>query len=64
MSNSNFKNTSEKIIDMLVGATLKRHNVQLDSKSLNDEEKQQLKNLVEELKQNVQSLQEKSKEDK
>lgn len=56
---SDIKNTSDKIIDMLVGSTLKRHDVQLNSKSLNEEEKEQLRHLVEELKQDVQSLQKK-----
>ncbi|MFC4401742.1 hypothetical protein [Gracilibacillus xinjiangensis] len=59
MSDSNFKETSEKIIDMLVGTTLKRHNVQLDSQKLSEEDREQLKNLVDELKKSVQSLQSK-----
>ncbi|PWU70135.1 MULTISPECIES: hypothetical protein [Gracilibacillus] len=63
MSNDDFKNVSSQIIDMLVGATLKRHKVQLDGSSLSEEEKVQLKELVEELKHNVQTLQKNAKKD-
>lgn len=63
MSNKELKDTSGKIIDMLVGATLKRHNVQLDSQNLQNEDREQLKKLVEELKQDVQSLKEEKKAD-
>ncbi|MFG6149373.1 hypothetical protein [Halobacillus sp. B23F22_1] len=64
MNSGNFKKTSEKLIDMLVGSTLKRHKVALNGDHLSNEEKEQLRSLVEELKQNVESLQQKDKEDK
>lgn len=56
MSNKEIKNASEKLIDMLVGSTLKRHNAELDGTSLDEEEKEQLRNIVEELKQSVEAL--------
>ncbi|SES23619.1 hypothetical protein SAMN04487944_1263 [Gracilibacillus ureilyticus] len=60
VSNSDFKDTSEKIIDLLVGTTLKRHNIQLDSRNLSAEDREQLKSLVNELKRSVQSLSERN----
>lgn len=62
VSNKNFKDTSEKIVDMLVGSTLKRHNIQLDSKNLSEEDREELKKMIEDLKQSVQSLQKKTTE--
>ncbi|KAB8126250.1 hypothetical protein F9U64_20325 [Gracilibacillus oryzae] len=63
MSNSEISKTSAKIIDMLVGSTLKKHNAQIDSQQLSAEEKAQIKSLVEELKQSVESLKTKSADD-
>lgn len=64
MSSKDFRDTSEKIIDMLVGSTLKRHNVQLNSQNLTDEDREQLKDLVEQLKEDVQSLKENEDDNK
>jgi hypothetical protein len=52
-----FQNISKQSIDLLINATLKRHGIKIDTKpELSDEEKAELKSLIEGLKQNVESL--------
>ncbi|WP_188207699.1 hypothetical protein [Alkalibacillus aidingensis] len=48
---------SNKVIDLLVDTTLKKHNVNLESNQLDEDTKQQLRELVEELQKSVESLQ-------
>ncbi|SEI02703.1 hypothetical protein SAMN05192559_107224 [Halobacillus karajensis] len=62
MSNKEIKHASEKLIDMLVGTTLKRHNAEIDGTSLEEEEKEQLRKIVEDLKQSVEALNKTTKE--
>ncbi|WP_066048334.1 hypothetical protein [Robertmurraya korlensis] len=58
MSNKEeFEKISKQSMDLLINATLKRHGINLDTKpQLSDEEREELKSLIEGLKQNVESL--------
>ncbi|MEN1967133.1 hypothetical protein WMZ97_03545 [Lentibacillus sp. N15] len=49
-------NFSNQIIDMLVDHTLKKHGAQLDANKLDTKDKERIKDLVESLKQSVDSL--------
>lgn len=51
-----YKNASQTIIDMLVDATLKRHEVTLDAKKIDDKTKEELRKLVKNLESSVQAL--------
>lgn len=58
MSNKEeFEKISKQSMDLLINATLKRHGIKLDTKpQLSDEERKELKSLIEGLKKNVESL--------
>jgi malate/lactate dehydrogenase len=58
MSNKEeFEKISKQSMDLLINATLKRHGINLDTKpQLSDKEREELKSLIEGLKQNVESL--------
>lgn len=58
MSNKEeFEKISKQSMDLLINATLKRHGIKLDTKpQLSDEDRAELKSLIEGLKQNVESL--------
>lgn len=52
-----FEKISKQSMDLLINATLKRHGIKLDTKpQLSDEDRAELRNLIEGLKQNVESL--------
>ncbi|MDQ0351348.1 putative FlaG/YvyC family protein [Alkalibacillus filiformis] len=48
---------SNKVIDLLVDTTFKKHDVKLQETQVDDETKNQLKELVEDLQKSVKSLQ-------
>ncbi|SHS87051.1 Uncharacterised protein [Mycobacteroides abscessus subsp. abscessus] len=58
MSNKEeFEKVSKQSMDLLINATLKRHGINLNTKpQLSDEDRAELKSLIEGLKQNVESL--------
>ncbi len=56
-------NASQTIIDMLVGKTLQKHEVKLDSAKLDEKTKAELRKLVGQLEKDVQSLAKKSEEE-
>ncbi len=60
-TNSNFPN---QLVDMLVDSTLKKHGVNLDEVTIDSTQKEQIRNLVESLKNNVESLNQQNKENK
>lgn len=47
---------SHQIIDMIIDSTLKKHEIKLKEKQLDDETKEQLRTLVKDLQNSVQSL--------
>lgn len=56
-----FKKTNP-IVDMLVDSTLKRHGVKLEETKIDPKEKEQLKNMVDNLISNVEALTKENKE--
>ncbi|WP_188455308.1 hypothetical protein [Virgibacillus oceani] len=56
-SNSNFPN---QLVDMLVDSTLKKHGVSLDGTKIDAQQKEQLRNLVDSLKNSVSDLSQQS----
>lgn len=56
MSNKDSVDITHQAIDMLLEATLKKHGVKLDSKKIDNKEKEKLDLLVSTLKKNVESL--------
>ncbi|WP_181351257.1 hypothetical protein [Thalassobacillus sp. CUG 92003] len=57
------KEVYDKVIDMLVNTTLNRHGVKLDKNKIDQKNKEELKKMVEELKNNVNSLSKTEKEE-
>lgn len=52
-----FEKVSRQSIDMLINATMKRHGISFDKKpEMTEQEKAELKKLIEELKQSVATL--------
>ncbi len=51
-----YKDASHTIIDMLVDATLKKHDVALDAKKIDDKTKEELRKLVKNLEESVQTF--------
>lgn len=56
-------NASRTIIDMLVHATLNKHEAKLDTKKIDEKTKKELRKLVKDLEKDVQSLSKKSEEE-
>lgn len=59
----NDENFSKEVIDLLVDQTLKRHDAKLNADKLDEEDKESIRNLVENLKQSVNDLQKKQTEE-
>lgn len=56
LRNEEYKDASQTIIDMLVDATLKKHDVSLDAKKIDEKTKEELRKLVKNLEDSVQSF--------
>mgnify|MGYP006926214217 CR=1 FL=1 len=54
--NDNYSQISHKVIDMLIDSTLKRHSVQLDASKITNETKDELRDMLEDLKSQLQKL--------
>ncbi|MFD2924225.1 hypothetical protein [Halobacillus naozhouensis] len=65
MSNNNddFQNISGRIIDMIVGSTLKKHGVKLDPNRIDPEQREEIKKIVEDLRKSADSLTKKTSEE-
>lgn len=61
--NEDVNKTSNQIIDMLVDTTLKRHGVKLGEKKIDPNEKEEVRKMVNNLRQNVEALSKKKKSD-
>lgn len=55
---------SNQIVDMLVGSTLKRHGVKLGEKEIDPKEKEEIKKMVNNLKESVEALSKTKKTEK
>ncbi|WP_077324190.1 hypothetical protein [Virgibacillus siamensis] len=55
---------SNQIIDMLVGTTLKKHGVELGKKEIDPKEKEEIKKMVENLRESVEAISKKKKTEK
>jgi len=53
---------SKKLIDMLVDSTLRKHDVKLEADKIDQDTKEELRELVQELQKSVQALSEKQKD--
>ncbi len=53
---------SKKLIDMLVDSTLRKHDVKLEADKIDQDTKEELRELVQELQKSVQALTEKQKD--
>ncbi|ASK61089.1 hypothetical protein CFK37_02190 [Virgibacillus phasianinus] len=62
MSNKENKNLSGNVIDLLVDSTLKKHGIKLEPEKLDDKQKEELKNMVNNLRKSVESLNQDKKE--
>lgn len=51
-----FENVSRQIIDMIVGTTLKRHGVKLNEEKIDPKEKEELRKMVNNLRDSVEAL--------
>lgn len=65
LSNSkDSKNVSNQTIDMLVGSILKKHGVKLEAEKVGPKEKEELKNMIANLKKSVDAITEELKVEK
>ncbi|ASK61095.1 hypothetical protein CFK37_02230 [Virgibacillus phasianinus] len=64
MSNKENKNLSGHVIDLLVDSTLKKHGVKLEPEKLDGKQKEELKNMVNNLTKSVEALKRDKKENK
>lgn len=62
-NNKNFNEATSKVIDLLVDSTLKKHDVELDGKKIDDKTKEELRDLVKDLQKSVQSLTKKNEKE-
>lgn len=60
-NNKNFEDASNHIIDMLLNSTLKQHGQKLKVEKISREQKEELENMVENLKKSVDQLSNKKK---
>lgn len=63
-NSKDFGNVSNHVIDMLVDSTLKKHGVKLEPEKIGSKEKDELKNMVDTLKNSVDALTKEMKEKK
>lgn len=51
-----FEKISRQSIDLLINSTLKRHGIKLEKPEMTEQERKEIKSLIEGLKKNVESL--------